>query len=51
MMTEQAKLARIIRSKDREIHDIHENMSSWKEDTANRMADKFTDELYNQLQV
>lgn len=51
MMTEQAKLARIIRSRDREIRDIHDNMSSWKEETANKMADKFTEELYNQLQV
>ena len=51
MVLEQGKLSRLLHNKDQQLQDIHHNMRSWKEDAANKMADKFTDELYNQLKV
>lgn len=51
MVLEQGKLSKLLHNRDQELKDIHHNMHSWKDETANKMADKFTDELYNQLKV
>lgn len=51
MVVEQGKLSRMIHNRDQQLHNIHHNMSTWKDETANKMADKFTDELHNQLKV
>lgn len=51
MVLEQDKLSKLLHHKDTQLKDIRRDMSSWKDETANKMADKFTDELYNQLKV
>ncbi|XP_067938241.1 interaptin-like [Watersipora subatra] len=51
MVGEHEKLSKLVNSRDRELKDIRQNMRSWKDETANKMADKFTDELHNQLKV
>jgi len=51
MVIEQGKLSRLLHHRDRKIKDIHQHMDSWKEETADKMANRFTEELHNQLKV
>jgi hypothetical protein len=46
---EIANLVTALRNKDREIQEIQENMSCWKKDTLNKLAEKFEVELNKEL--
>lgn len=42
-------LVRALKSKDNEIRGIQENMSEWKKETLNKLAEKFELELNREL--
>lgn len=46
---EIANLVNALRNKDREIQEIQENMSCWKKETLNKLAEKFEVELNKEL--
>lgn len=47
--TEMKNIVNELNSKDKEIKEIRENMTKWKNETLNKLADKFENELNKQL--
>lgn len=42
-------LVQALKNKDREIHDIQTNMNQWKQETLEKLAEKFESELNKEL--
>ena len=42
-------LVAALKNKDKEIHEVQENMIQWKQDTLQKLADKFEVELSKEL--
>lgn len=51
LVSDQSTYRRLLNMRDRELRDVHKHMSTWKDQTAGKMADKFSDELLNQLKL
>ncbi|CAH1801741.1 unnamed protein product, partial [Owenia fusiformis] len=50
LQTNDKNLEKKLQERDKELRDIQDNMASWKEETAERLARKFEEELNRELQ-